>query len=195
MTESFDFFFDFSSPYAYLAHKQIREIEKQNSIKINYLPILLGGLHKLAGITAGFLIPPKVKFIIRDCKLLAEKFNINFKFNTFFPINTLVMMRGTLFAEKKNIFKNYINKFFDAYWKESLNLTDEKIFNSILKNLNIDPNEFYIFISEQKLKDDLKNRTQNAYLKGVFGTPTFIINNKLFWGQDRLEFVLKEAKK
>ena len=76
MIKSFDFFFDFTSPYSYLAHKQIRNIENQYMIDINYMPILLDGLHNLAEIGAPLFIPSKARFIIKDCKLFAEKLNI-----------------------------------------------------------------------------------------------------------------------
>ena len=85
--------------------------------------------------------------------------------------------------------------FFDAYWKDGLNLNSDNILNSILTNLNINFNEFQLIISEQKIKNKLTVQTNEAYNKGVFGAPSFIINNKLFWGQDRLEFVLKEAQR
>ena len=118
MIKPFDFFFDFISPYSYLAHKQIRKLEKENNIKIIYKPILLGGLHKLAGVTAAAFIPSKTKYMIRDCKMIAEKHNIKFKFNTNFPINSITLMRGVFFAQKEKKLSKYIDFFFDAYWKE-----------------------------------------------------------------------------
>ena len=195
MIKSFDFFFDFTSPYSYLAHKQIRNIENQYNVVINYMPILLSGLHNLAEIEAPVFIPSKAKFIIKDCKLFAEKLNIKFKFNSHFPIQSLNLMRGVLIAKKENKTSLYIDKFFDACWKDGLNLNDQKIVDNILKDLNFNLETFKLKISEQKIKDELKKRTKDAFLKGVFGAPSFIINNKMFWGQDRLEFVLKEAQK
>jgi len=195
MIKSFDFFFDFISPYSYLAHKQIRNIEYQYKIEINYMPILLGGLLNLAEIKAPAFIPSKAKFMIKDCKLFAEKLNIKFKFNSYFPIQSLNLMRGVLIAKKENKTSLYIDKFFDACWKDGLNLNDQKIVDEILKELNFNLETFKLKISEHKIKDELKKRTKDAFLKGVFGAPSFIINNKMFWGQDRLEFVLKEAQK
>ena len=195
MIKSFDFFFDFISPYSYLAHKQIRNIEDQYKIEINYMPILLSGLLNLAEIKASAFIPAKAKFMIKDCKLFAEKLNIKFKFNSYFPIQSLNLMRGVLIARKENKTSLYIDKFFDACWKDGLNLNDQKIVDMILEDLNFNLETFKLKISEQKIKDELKKRTKDAYLKGVFGAPSFIINNKMFWGQDRLEFVLKEAQK
>ena len=195
MIKSFDFFFDFISPYSYLAHKQIRNIEYQYKIEINYMPILLGGLLNLAEIKAPAFIPSKAKFMIKDCKLFAEKLNIKFKFNSYFPIQSLNLMRGVLIARKENKTSLYIDKFFDACWKDGLNLNDQKIVDKILEDLNFNLETFKLKISEQKIKDELQKRTKDAFLKGVFGAPSFIINNKMFWGQDRLEFVLKEAQK
>ena len=195
MIKSFDFFFDFTSPYSYLAHKLIRNIENQYKIVINYMPISLGGLHNLAEIEAPVFIPSKTKFMIKDCKLFAEKLNIKFKFNSHFPIQSLNLMRGVLIAKKENKTSLYIDKFFDACWKDGLNLNNQNIVNKILEDLNFNIETFKLKISEQKIKDELKKRTKDAFLKGVFGAPSFIINNKMFWGQDRLEFVLKEAQK
>ena len=195
MIKSFDFFFDFISPYSYLAHKQIRNIEFQNKIEINYMPILLSELLNLAEIKTPVFIPSKAKFMIKDCKLFAEKLNIKFKFNSYFPIQSLNLMRGVLIAKKENKTGLYIDKFFDACWKDGLNLNDQEIVDKILEDLNFNLEAFKLKISEQKIKDELKKRTKDAYLKGVFGAPSFIINNKMFWGQDRLEFVLKEAQK
>ena len=195
MIRPFEFYFDFSSPYTYLAHKQIRKIEKENSIKIKYMPILLGGLFKLAGIKANVDIPAKGKYMIRDCKLFAEKHDITFKFNSYFPILTLNLMRSVLVAEKKGFDQNYIDKVFDAIWVDGLNLNDSSIIEKLMKNLDINPKNFLLEAGENQIKEDLKKRTEDAFSKGIFGAPSFIVNNKIFWGQDRLEFVLKEAKK
>tara|TARA_B110000014_G_scaffold257358_1_gene241857 strand:+ start:176 stop:763 length:588 start_codon:yes stop_codon:yes gene_type:complete len=195
MIKKFEFYFDFASPYAFLAHKQIRKIENENQIKIEYKPILLGGLLKLAGIKPIADVPVKSRHMIKDCKLWAEKYNIDFKFNSYFPIITLNLMRCSLVAEKKNFLQNFTNKVFDAIWKDGLNLNDKLILEKLLKNMDINPINFLNDASHEKIKNDLKNRTDDAFKKGIFGTPSFIINNKIFWGQDRLEFVINEAKK
>ena len=96
MSKYIDFYFDFISPYSYIAHKKIRQIEKKQNVKFKYKPILLGGLHNLSGITAPAFIKKKSKFIVRDCNMVAKKSNISFKFNPKFPINSLDLMRGVL---------------------------------------------------------------------------------------------------
>jgi 2-hydroxychromene-2-carboxylate isomerase len=195
MTKSFEFYFDFVSPYSFLAHIEIRKLEKKESLKIIYKPVLLGGLHNLHNIKAPAFIPAKAKFMIRDCKLIAEKNKIKFKFNSYFPIRTLSLMRGVLIAEEDGMQNYYIDKIFNAVWQDGLNMNDENIIEKVIKNMNVNPKTFSLRSSSQNNKSLLKRKTQEAFEKGVFGAPTFLINNKIFWGQDRLEFALSEAKK
>jgi len=195
MIKPFDFYFDFISPYSFLAHKEIRKIESKTGIKIKYKPILLGGLHNLHGIKAPAFIPAKAKHMIRDCKLIAERNNIRFKFNSYFPIRSLNLMRGVLVAEEDNIKNYYIDNIFNAIWQDGLNMNDEIIIQKIYKNLNINPKTFSLRSESSLIKDSLRKKTNEAYEKGIFGAPTFVSNNKIFWGQDRIEFALKEASK
>ena len=195
MIKPFDFYFDFISPYSFLAHKEIIKIERKNSIKIKYKPILLGGLHNLHGIKAPAFIPAKAKHMIRDCKLIAEKNKIKFKFNSYFPIKSLNLMRGVFVAEEDNYKSHYIDSIFNAIWQDGLNMNDENVIQKVLKNLNINPKTFHLRSASSSIKDSLRKKTNEAYEKGIFGAPTFVSNNKIFWGQDRIEFVLKEASK
>ena len=132
--------------------------------------------------------------MIRDCKLIAEKNNIRFKFNSYFPIRSLNLMRGVLVAED-NIKNYYIDSIFNTIWQDGLNMNDEVIIAKVLKNLNVNPKTFALRSTSSLIKDSLRKKTSDAYHKGIFGAPTFVANNKIFWGQDRIEFVLKEASK
>ena len=143
MIKSFEFYFDFISPYSFLAHKEIQKLEKKESIKIKYKPILLGGLHNLHNIKAPAFIPAKAKFMIRDCKLEAEKNKIKFKFNSYFPIKTLNLMRGIFIAKEDDFQSFYIDKIFDAIWKDGLNMNDQNIMDKVIKNMNINPKTFF----------------------------------------------------
>ena len=195
MIKSFDFYFDFVSPYSFLAHKEIIKIEKKNSVKIKYKPILLGGLHNLHGIKAPAFIPAKAKHMIRDCKLIAEKNKIKFKFNSYFPIKSLNLMRGVLVAEEDNYKSYYVDSIFNSIWQDGLNMNDENIIQKVLKNLNVNPKTFLLRSASSSIKDSLRKKTNEAYEKGIFGAPSFVANNKIFWGQDRIEFALNEANK
>ena len=133
--------------------------------------------------------------MIRDCKLIAEKNEIRFKFNYYFPIRTLNLMRGVLVAEEDNIQSYYIDSIFNTIWQDGLNMNDEIIVEKVLKNLNVNPKTFFLRSTSSLVKESLRKKTSEAYEKGIFGAPTFIANNKIFWGQDRIEFALKEASK
>ena len=195
MIKPFDFYFDFISPYSFLAHKEIRKIKIKAKIKIRYKPILLGGLHNLHGIKAPAFIPAKAKHMIKDCKLIAERNNVKFKFNSYFPIKSLNLMRGVLVAEEDNIKDYYIDNIFNTVWQDGLNMNDETLIQKVLKNLNVNPKTFSLRATSSLIKDSLRKKTNEAYEKGIFGAPTFVSNNKIFWGQDRIEFALKEASK
>ena len=191
MTKKIDFYFDFISPYSYLAHQKIKSIK---NISFNYKPILVGGLHNLQGITAPAFIKAKRKHMINDCSLIAKKEKSNFFWNSKFPINSLSIMRGYLFINAENR-ELYLNVMFDSYWKDNLDISNEKILKNLLEKCKINSSKFFDGIKDLKIKDELKSITQDAHDKGIFGAPTFVVNNKIFWGQDRLEFALEEYNK
>ena len=191
MTKSIDFYFDFISPYSYLALKKIKKLK---NINFNYKPVLVGGLHNLQGITPPAFIKPKLKYMISDCNLIAKKDKSNFIWNSKFPINSLNIMRGYLFINNEN--KDlYLNIIFDAYWKDNLDISNEEILKNLLKKCEVDPNTFFEGIKDLKIKEELKIVTKAAHDKEIFGAPTFVVNDKIFWGQDRLEFALDEYNK
>jgi 2-hydroxychromene-2-carboxylate isomerase len=190
-----DFYFDFGSPYSYLAYTQIKKFEKETGEKVNYMPVLVGGLHKLAGITAPAFIPLKAKYLIKDCKIWADKYKVKYQFNRYFPIKTVNLMRSALVAEKDNFLRSFVDKTFNAIWVDSLNMNNDEVFLKFIKGQDINSDLFSLKYNDPFVKNELIKRTDESFAKGVFGVPTFIVNGKLFWGQDRLEFVLSEAKK
>ena len=173
----------------------MNQTEKKEGVKIRYKPILVGGLHNLHGIKAPAFIPAKAKHMIRDCKLIALKNGVKFKFNSYFPIRSLNLMRGVFVAEEDNIKSYYIDSIFNTIWQDGLNMNDQIIIEKVLKNLNVNPKTFILRSTSSLVKDSLRKRTNDAYEKGIFGAPTFVVNNKIFWGQDRIEFALSEANK
>ncbi len=188
MNNHIDFYFDIISPYAYIAYRNIKKID---NIKFNFKPILLGGLHNLVEIKAPAFNKFKLKNMKNDCELISKKNKINFFWNSKFPINSLYIMRGYL-TVKESKKKEYLDTFFNAYWHDNLDLTLEKNIIELVENLNISHKEFFKDISKQEVKDKLKKLTEEAFKKEIFGAPTFVVNNKIFWGQDRLEYALDE---
>jgi len=191
MSSHIDFYFDIISPYSYIAHKKIQKIKEDQKVIFNYKPILLGGLHNLARINAPAFNKYKMKNMQSDCELVSKKNNISFKWNLKFPINSLPIMRGYLSVENSQK-EDYLNIFFNAYWRDNLDLSSKREFSKLLESLKIDSKIFFEKITQQSIKDTLKKFTNDAFKKEVFGAPTFIVNNKIFWGQDRLEYALEE---
>ena len=191
MNKHIDFYFDFISPYSYLAHKKIINLNQRNIF--NYKAILLGGLHNLGEVIAPAFNKRKMKNMKNDCILISKKNEIPFKWNEKFPINSLYLMRGFLVIDnnKKN---KFIDLCFDAYWKDNLDISIEKNIKKILSDCEIDHDYFEKSIKEQVIKNKLKELTSEAFKLDVFGAPTFLVNNKLFWGQDRLEYAIDELK-
>ena len=191
MNKHIDFYFDFISPYSYLAHKKIINLNQRDIF--NYKAILLGGLHNLAKVTPPAFNEKKIKNMRDDCILVSKKNKIPFKWNEKFPINSLYLMRGFLIIDDNKKSK-FIDLCFDAYWKDNLDISIEKNIQKILTDCDIDYAVFEKGIKEQKIKDELKDLTNKAFKLDIFGAPTFLVNNKLFWGQDRLEYAIDESK-
>ena len=191
MSKHIDFYFDFISPYSYLAHKKIINLNQRNIF--NYKAILLGGLHNLGEVIAPAFNEKKMKNMKNDCILISKRNKIPFKWNEKFPINSLHLMRGFLVIDnnKKN---KFIDLCFDAYWKDNLDISIEKNIKKILSDCEIDHDYFEKSIKELVIKNKLKELTSEAFKLDVFGAPTFLVNNKLFWGQDRLEYAIDELK-
>ena len=188
MTKLIEFYFDFISPYSYLANQKIKSLENLNIV---YKPILLGGLHKLGEITAPAFNERKLKNMKNDCELVAKKNKIQFKWNSKFPINSLYLMRGYLVVNS-NEKEQYYETCFNTYWKDDVDISKEKNISEILEKCKIEKSRFLKNIQKQSIKDELKNLTKLAFDRNVFGAPTFIVNNKIFWGQDRLDYALEE---
>ena len=191
MTKSVEFYFDFISPYSYLAYKKLKFLDYKNKINIIFKPILLGGLHKLGGITAPAFNKHKMKNMKNDCELVAKKNNIEFKGNDKFPVNSLQMMRGYL-SINNELKEKFFDLCFDSYWKKNIDLSNSVNIENILNECSIDKKKFFKDIENQKIKDELKKLTNDAFEKDIFGAPTFVVNNKIFWGQDRLDYALDE---
>ena len=193
MTKNVDFYFDYGSPATYLAWTQIDKIINDANANLNMIPMLLGGVFKETGNSSPAFIPAKSKWMNKDLKKHAEIYGVDYNSNSFFPINTLNLMRGAIAAKQMNIFDKYSEAIFTGIWVKDVNLGDIPILQDYLNKNGINTDELFSLVQSDEIKSSLIKNTQQAVEKGVFGAPTFIVNKKLFWGQERLEFVLKEA--
>ena len=152
MTKSIEFYFDFISPYSFLAYKRLDRLNKENQINIVYRPILLGGLHKLGGITAPAFNERKMKNMKNDCQLVGMKNDIEFIWNSKFPINSLYLMRGYIAIDDKYK-KKFFEICFDCYWKNNIDISEEKNVDQILEDVGLEKELFYQNIQKLEIKD------------------------------------------
>ena len=193
MTKTVTFCFDFGSPYSYLAYNYLSPI-KEAGAQIDLKPVLLGGIFKATGNQPPATVQKKGEYMFKDIQRWANKLDISFKMNPYFPILTVPHMRGAILAQKKDILEDYMQSMFDSMWLKGLNLNDQEILTKVASESGIDPNDFAEGISSDEIKDELRLNTQFAIDKGAFGVPTYFLENEIFWGIDSIKFLLESLK-
>ena len=191
MSKTVEFYFDFGSPATFLAYTQISKIAERTGAELIWKPMLLGGVFKATGNSSPVLIPAKAKWMNRDLARCAKRYGTKIGFPAGFPLNTLPLMRGAVGykREGEDVFLRYVDMIFKAIWQNEVDVRDQDRFAALLNENGFDPGEFLVMISDQEVKDDLMKRTQEAIEKGLFGAPSFIIDDVLHFGQDRLDWV------
>lgn len=192
--KSFEYWFDFGSPAAYLAFTQLPSLERETLSTALYRPMLLGGVFQATGNQSPANIPAKGSYIFNDFARYAKRYGVTFNSNPFFPINTLLLMRGAVGMQRQEPerFLVYCKAVFQAIWVDSLNMNDPATVGAVLHKAGIDPQSLMALANDATIKAALKASTTDAVTRGVFGAPTFFVGAQMFWGQDRLDFV-KEA--
>ena len=189
MARTLEFYFDYGSPYSYLADTQVEAIAQRTGATLVRKPMLLGGVFKSTGNHSPAELPQKSSWTAFDLPLWARQYGVPFQRNPFFPINTLALMRGAAAAELDGSFARYHPAIFKAMWVDGRNLNDVKEIAAVLAAAGFDPQKFGNRIQDQDVKDRLKATTDEAVGRGVFGAPTSFVDGQMFFGNDRLPFV------
>jgi 2-hydroxychromene-2-carboxylate isomerase len=189
MSKSIDFYFDYGSPTSYLAYKQIPGLIQRTGATVNYHPILLGGVFQQTSNQSPMDIPAKREWMVRDMKFFADRYGVPFEVNPYFPINTLVLMRGAIYAQEAGILERYSDAIFHAMWGKPQNMADPGVIGDVLQAADLDVKRIVAATQDAQVKDKLKTDTQDAINRGVFGAPTIFVGPKMFFGQDRIQFV------
>jgi 2-hydroxychromene-2-carboxylate isomerase len=186
-----EFHFDFGSPNAYLAHLVIPEIERRTGTKFEYVPILLGGVFKLtnnrspAEKMAG--IKNRLPYEQLEMQRFIRRHAIKeFTWNPFFPVNTLLVMRGAIAAQRMGVFARYANEVFRAMWGESKKMDDPDVVRGVLKEAGLDADTLLALTQDAGVKEQLLKNTEASVARGTFGAPTFFVGDEIFFGKDRL---------
>jgi len=190
MTKTVEFFYDFGSPTVYLAATQLPDIAASVGATIDWRPMLLGGVFKSTGNQSPVVVPAKAAYMNNDLKRFAKRYGVPFRFNPHFPINTLALMRGAVaYQDDVVVSSTYRDAIFMAIWVEARNLNEPDVIGQVLSDAGLDPAELMNRIGQQTVKDQLIANTEEAVNRGVFGAPTFFVGERMFFGQDRLDFV------
>ncbi len=190
----FEFFFDCSSPWTYLAFSRIHSVIEKYNIEPIWKPILVGGVfnevNKDIYAQRENPNPRKFKYSRKDMQDWAELANIKIMWPSIFPVNAVKMMRIAIVAEEENKLKEFANFCFKSYWEDDLNVGDEGILEKILIDCDMDPSKIFELIESDKIKNKLRKNTENLIERGGFGSPTIFINDTdMYFGNDRIELV------
>ena len=186
-----DFIFDVASPNTYLAHKIIPSMEERTGAIFNYIPCLLGGIHKLSNNQPPFIAYADCKnksaYQIVEIDRFVKQHNLrNYKFNSHFPPSTIQVQRGAIAAKELDIFEEYFDCVIKAMWENDKNISDIEVLKEVLDESNLDVKSIMEIVTSQECKDKLIKNTDDAVNNGCFGVPTFLYDNQIFFGKDHL---------
>jgi 2-hydroxychromene-2-carboxylate isomerase len=192
-----EFHFDFGSPNAYLAHLAVPEIEKRTGAKFEYVPILLGGVFKLTNNRSPAESMRGIKNRLEYEELERQRFVrrhaiTRFTFNPFFPVNTLLIMRGAVAAQLEGVFDRYVDEVFRHMWAEPKKMDDPEVVRAALGQSGLNAAALLARTQEPAVKERLLKNTEASVARGAFGSPTFFVGSELFFGKDRLRDVEEE---
>ena len=192
-----EFHFDFGSPNAYLAHLIIPELEKRTGAPFEYVPVLLGGVFKLTNnrspIESFHGVKNKLEYGRIEMRRFIRRHGITrFAMNPFFPVNTLLVMRGAIAAQTEGVFDRYVDAVFGHMWAEPKKMDDPAVARAALDESGLDGARLIAMTQEPAVKDRLLANTQNSVDRGAFGSPTFFVGEEIFFGKDRLRDVEEE---
>jgi 2-hydroxychromene-2-carboxylate isomerase len=189
-----EFHFDFGSPNAYLSHLVLPEIEKRTGVKFEYVPILLGGVFKLtnnrspAESLVGIKNKPEYERLEMN-RFLRRHGITRFQRNPFFPVNTLMLMRGALAAQSLGVFERYVDEMYRHMWADPKKMDDPLVLRAALDESGLESERFFELIQTPEIKDRLLQNTRRSVERGTFGAPTFFVGAEIFFGKDRLRDV------
>lgn len=193
MSKTIDFYFDYSSPYGFLASERIESIATETNHTVVWRPILLGAVFKVTGQKPLTEAPLKGEYSIMDFTRSAREQKLNYSHPEKFPIGAVAACRATLWlrenedASLQAMTANFTHEVYRAYFVDNKDITNPEIIAEIAASMGIDVPTMASALTEQSIKDLLRKEVESAIANGVFGSPIMIVDGEKFWGNDRLD--------
>ena len=191
MSKTIECFFDFGSPATYLAWTQLPALAARYNAKLVWRPMLLGAVFKATGNQSPAMNPAKGRYMLIDFQRYAKSYGVPMKFNPFFPINTMTLMRGAVALLDDPRFDGYLNTVFTAIWVDEQDMGQPDVVARVLAKAGFDAQALLVRCGEDTVKEKLKANTEEAVVRGAFGAPTIYVDGEMFFGQDRLSMIEK----
>lgn len=179
MKKTVEFFFDISSPYTYLASLHVEQLMDDCNAELKWCPFLLGGVFKATGNSSPMSVAAKGKYLFADLTDLLAYHKAPFSFPKQFPLNTMLAMRMLTGLPEEKV-PVVAQELFKAYWVDGKDISDEGFLSELTSKEAIEK------ATTPEVKEQLKTTTQNAVDRGAFGSPTLFVDDKMFFGSDRL---------
>ena len=197
MSVKVEFHFDFGSPNAYLSHLVIPGIQMRTGVKFDYVPILLGGIFKATNNVSPAVslqgIANKGEYQAIETQRFLKAHDIErYERNPHFPVNTLMLMRGAVFAKQQDFFAQYVEEMYQHMWAEPKKMDELDVFKQVLEDSSLPTQDILNGIADSAVKQALIDSTQRAVEMGTFGSPTFFVGKEIFFGKDKLRDVEEE---
>ncbi|HEY8090022.1 MAG TPA: 2-hydroxychromene-2-carboxylate isomerase [Polyangiaceae bacterium] len=187
-----DFWFDYSCPYAYLAATQVEALAKRTGARLVWRPMLLGGVFAANGTPQKLfatLSPAKAAHNARDLDRWAELWGVPLTMPPAHPLRTVEALRATLAV---GVDPRVVHGFYRAYWVEGRGPSEEATMRNVLGAAGHDADQVLEGIARPEAKEELRRRTDEAIGLGIFGAPAFVVDGRMYWGQDRMHFVERD---
>ena len=190
MARRLEFFFDYGSPYSYVANAQVEPVCARTGAELVYRPMLLGGVFKATGNRSPAQEPVDAKRRYGGVTLLryAQEAGVAFRPNPHFPIDTLALMRCAVAAQRRGDFPVFHRAVYPAFWAQGLNLGERGVLARVLAGAGLDAEALIAAASDPEVKAELRATTEEAVARGAFGAPSFFVGDQLFFGSDHLRF-------
>ena len=197
MELSVEFHFDFGSPNAYLAHLAIPGVVRRTGIEFTYVPVLLGGVFKATNNVSPAVSLRGIRNKPEYQRLETERFLRQYDVpayvpNPHFPVNTLTIMRGAIVAEREGFFERYVDAVYQHMWAKQKKMDDQAVIAEALAESGLRADWILACVQDPAIKQQLIANTESAVERGVFGSPSFFVGEKLYFGKDKLRDVEEE---